>query len=105
MMATSSLPLEAIRRTIVSAIDLIIQVSRLHDGSRRVMSISEVIGLEGQSVVMEEIFRFQPTGHAHEDKIDGHYETSGLMQRSVLMEKAQFFGLQAELSSVFRGRV
>lgn len=102
MMATSSLPLEAIRRTIVSAIDLIIQISRLHDGSRRLMSISEVVGLEGQSVVMEEIFHFQPDSVQQEGKVVGNYVTSGLMQRSVLMEKARFFGLQDELNVVFR---
>ncbi|MFM2480192.1 CpaF family protein [Celerinatantimonas sp. YJH-8] len=102
MMATSSLPLEAIRRTIVSAVDVIVQISRLHDGSRRLMSISEVVGLEGNSVVMEEVFRFQPDAVQNaEGKVSGHYVTSGLMQRSVLVEKAQFFGLQHELNSIF----
>ncbi|MFM2483648.1 CpaF family protein [Celerinatantimonas yamalensis] len=104
MMATSSLPLEAIRRTIVSAVDVIIQISRLHDGSRRLMSISEVVGLEGQSVVLEEIFRFQPDATQIEGKVAGSYVTSGLMQRSVLMEKARFFGLQNDLNSVFGRR-
>lgn len=102
MMATSSLPLEAIRRTIVSAVDVIIQISRLHDGSRRITSISEVVGLEGNSVVLEEIFKFQPDAvQQAEGKVSGHYVTSGLMQRSVLVEKAQFFGLQHELNSIF----
>lgn len=107
MMATSSLPLEAIRRTIVSAVDLIIQISRLHDGSRRLMSITEVVGLEGNSVVMEELFQFQPDATQTPDgKVSGHYMTSGLMQRSILMEKARFYGLQSELNSIFeRGRV
>lgn len=102
MMATASLPLEAIRRSIVSAIDLVVQVSRLHDGTRRVTNISEVIGLEGDSVVMEEIFRFRSTGHAHEGKIEGVYETAGLMQRSVLVEKAGFYGYSNEVSNIFR---
>ncbi|CAM4073069.1 CpaF family protein [Vibrio neonatus] len=102
MMATNSLPLEAIRRTIVSAVDIIVQVSRLHDGSRKVMSICEVVGLEGQSVVLEEIFKFQPTlGHSSEGKVQGNFVTAGLMQRSVLMEKARFFGLQDKLSAAF----
>ncbi|ENM3882988.1 MULTISPECIES: CpaF family protein [Vibrio] len=103
MMATSSLPLEAIRRTIVSAVDLIIQISRLHDGSRKVMSITEVMGLEGSSVVLEEIFRFQPNLRQSEDgKVNGHFITSGLMQRSVLYEKARFFGLEEKLAQAFR---
>ena len=103
MMANNNLPLEAIRRTIVSAVDLIIQISRLHDGSRKVMNITEVVGLEGSNVVMEEIFRFQPSYQASEDgKVRGNFITAGLMQRSVLVEKAKFFGLEEQLMAAFR---
>ncbi|WP_281832695.1 CpaF family protein [Vibrio nigripulchritudo] len=103
MMATNNLPLEAIRRTIVSAVDLVIQISRLHDGSRKVMSISEVVGLEGSSVVLEEIFRFQATGeHSDDGKIKGNFITAGLMQRSVLVEKSRFFGLENQLNEAFQ---
>ncbi|WPC76452.1 CpaF family protein [Vibrio porteresiae] len=103
MMANNNLPLEAIRRTIVSAVDLIIQISRLHDGSRKVMNITEVVGLEGSNVVMEEIFRFQPSYQANEDgKVRGNFITAGLMQRSVLVEKAKFFGLEEQLMAAFR---
>ncbi|MDA0127744.1 CpaF family protein [Vibrio sp. MarTm2] len=105
MMATNNLPLEAIRRNIVSAVDLVIQISRLHDGSRKVMSISEVVGLEGQSVVLEEIFRFVPNQMQGDDgKVRGNFMTAGLMQRSVLVEKAKFFGLDAQLSQLFAAR-
>ncbi len=103
MMATNSLPLEAVRRMIVSAVDLVVQISRLHDGSRKVMSITEVVGLEGDSVVLEEIFAFKPSAVGNEGgKIRGNYLTSGLMQRSVLMEKARFFGLEDKLNQAFR---
>ncbi len=103
MMATNNLPLEAIRRTIVSAVDIIIQISRLHDGSRKVMNITEVMGLEGQSVVMEELFRFQANHHQSQDgKVEGNFITPGIMQRSVLMEKARFFGLEQQLANAFR---
>lgn len=102
MMAANNLPLEAIRQTIVSAVDIIIQISRLHDGSRKVMSITEVIGVEGSNVVLEEIFSFQPTHDGtNKGKVQGHFITSGLMQRSVLVEKAKFFGLENELKAVF----
>jgi pilus assembly protein CpaF len=105
MMATNNLPLEAIRRNIVSAVDLVIQISRLHDGSRKVMSVSEVVGLEGQSVVLEEIFRFVPNQMQGEDgKVRGNFVTAGLMQRSILVEKARFFGLDAQLSQLFAAR-
>lgn len=103
MMANTNLPLEAIRRTIVSAVDLIIQVSRLHDGRRKITSISEVVGIEGQSVVIEEIFRFQASYQAgnEEGNVQGDFVTNGLMQRSVLQEKARFFGLAPQLSDIF----
>jgi pilus assembly protein CpaF len=102
MMATNNLPLEAIRRTIVSAVDLVLQISRLHDGSRRVMSISEVIGLEGSNVVLEEIFRFEPLpGQPGDEKVQGRFVSAGLMKRSVLVEKARFFGLEGNLDSIF----
>ncbi|USD64735.1 CpaF family protein [Vibrio sp. SCSIO 43136] len=103
MMATSNLPLEAIRRTIVSAVDLIIQISRLHDGSRKVMNITEVVGLEGQNVVMEELYRFKP-GHQNPNstKVEGNFVTAGLMKRSILVEKARFFGLEAQLEAAFQ---
>ncbi|WP_063658349.1 CpaF family protein [Aliivibrio fischeri] len=103
MMATNNLPLEAVRRTIVSAVDIVIQISRLHDGTRKVMSISEVVGLEGNNVVLEEIFAFKPNKEQNEDgKVKGNYFTSGLMQRSVLMEKARFFGMEDKIQSAFR---
>jgi pilus assembly protein CpaF len=103
MMATNNLPLEAIRRTIVSAVDIIIQISRLHDGSRKVMYITEVVGLEGQNVVMEELFRFQAHHNQSPDgKVKGDFITPGLMQRSVLMEKARFFGLEGQLAKAFK---
>ncbi len=103
MMATSNLPLEAIRRTIVSAVDIVIQISRLHDGSRKVMSITEVVGLEGQNVVLEELYRFKPEySNPNADKVDGNFVTAGLMKRSILVEKARFFGLEAQLESAFQ---
>ncbi|MGR6833240.1 CpaF family protein [Aliivibrio wodanis] len=102
MMATNNLPLQAIRRSIVSAVDIVIQISRLHDGTRKIMSISEVIGLEGDNVVLEEIFKFQPSKVQDEtNKVKGHFLTSGLMQRSVLMEKARFFGMEDTIQAAF----
>jgi len=102
MMSSSSLPIAAIRQMIVSATDLIIQVNRLHDGSRKVTSISEVMGLEGDKVVLEEIFAFKTEVQQQRDKVVGQFVTAGIMERSVLMEKARFFGLDTELSAIFR---
>lgn len=94
MMATASLPISAIRRTIVSAVDLIVQVKRLHDGSRKVMYISEIIGMEGDSVVMEDIFRYEASSDFKDGKMVGEFRTPGLSTRSVIYERAKFFGLE-----------
>jgi len=101
MMGTATLPLEAIRRTIVSSVDLIVQIRRLHDGSRKVMSIAEVIGLEGASVVLEEIFTFEAGYSEDSNKVVGEFVTPGLMKRSVLFEKARFFGVTDVLEGIF----
>ncbi|BFN31300.1 CpaF family protein [Vibrio harveyi] len=101
MMATASLPLEAIRRTIVSAVDLIVQVRRLHDGSRKILFISEIVGLEGDNVVMEDIFRFENNGMNDDGKISGEFRTPGLSKRSVIYERAKFFGLDGALQELF----
>ena len=103
MMATPNLPLEAIRRHIASAVDLVIQISRLHDGSRKVMSVSEIVGIEGDTIVIEEIFRFTPDGENHEGKVRGEFSSAGLINRSVLRTKARFFGVEDTLNSAFSG--
>ncbi|MFA0611679.1 MULTISPECIES: CpaF family protein [Vibrio] len=101
MMATASLPISAIRRTIVSAVDLIVQVKRLHDGSRKVMYITEIIGMEGDSVVMEDIFRYEATSNFKDGKMEGEFRTPGLSTRSVIYERAKFFGLEQAVKEIF----
>ncbi|GAD88339.1 TadA protein [Vibrio halioticoli NBRC 102217] len=101
MMANLALPLAAIRRTIVSAVHLIIQVNRLRDGSRKVTSISELYGLEGEAPVMEEIFRFAPDDEQTKDKVSGQFVTSGLPSRSQIHISASEYGLSRELEAAF----
>jgi pilus assembly protein CpaF len=103
MMASLNQPLDAIRRTIVGAVHLVVQVNRQRDGSRKITSISEVVGLEGENVVMEELFKFQPAEGQSMDKVLGEYVSPGIMQRSILMQRAAYFGLQDELMLAFRG--
>jgi len=103
MMANLNQPLDAIRRAIVSAIELVVQVNRLRDGSRKITSISEIVGLEGDSVVMEEIFRFQYDEVGYGEAVRGRFMTEGLMQRSELVKKAHFYGLYEELMQAFQG--
>ena len=82
---------------------MIIQVSRLHDGSRKITSISEVMGMEGDSVVMEEIFRFEPSVTQPAEKVSGQFKTAGLISRSALRTKARFFGMEDALEQAFQG--
>lgn len=103
MMANLNLPLTAIRRTIVSAVHLVIQVSRMRDGSRKITSIAELIGIEGDNPVMEELFRFQSDDIQSQEKISGQFLSAGIMQRSMLMRQASYYGLQDELLEAFNG--
>lgn len=78
LMAGMELPLKVIREQIASAIDLIIQQTRLKDGSRKVTSITEVSGMEGDTIVMTEIFRFDQSGVSQEGQVIGNLIPTGI---------------------------
>lgn len=77
MMSGMELPSRAIREQIASAVDIVIHESRLSDGSRKVVAISEVTGLEGNQVVMQELFAFHQTGVGDNGKVCGEFRPSG----------------------------
>ncbi len=107
MMASAGLPLEAIRRNISSAVNIIVQASRLNDGSRKVMNITEIMGMENGQVVLQDIFTFEATRErTKEGKIVGEFVNHGILSHSCVFEKAQMFNLGSELRSIFaRGEV
>jgi len=78
LMAGMELPLKVIREQIASAIDLIIQQSRMKDGSRKVTSVTEVSGMEGDTIVMTEIFKFEYTGISKEGEVLGSLVPTGI---------------------------
>ena len=79
LMAGMDLPLKAIRQQVAGAIDLIVQLKRLKDGSRKVTSITEVIGMEGETITMQEIFKFEPKGaDPQTGKIIGEFNPTGI---------------------------
>lgn len=78
MMAGMDLPLKVVRQQISSAIDLIIQQSRLKDGSRKVTAITEVAGMEGETVVLTDIFKFEQTGVGQDGVILGELKATGI---------------------------
>ena len=90
MMSDIKVPKEAISRQIADSVELIIQVKRLRDGSRRVTNITEVIGMEGPVIVTQELFKFEYLDESADGKIIGEYRSMGL--RPYTLEKAKQFG-------------
>jgi pilus assembly protein CpaF len=78
LMAGMDLPLKVVRQQISSAVDLIIQQTRLKDGSRKVTAITEVVGMEGDVVVLTDIFKFEQTGIGEHGKILGELRATGI---------------------------
>jgi len=83
MMSGVEIPQRAIREQVAGAVDLIIQITRLADGSRRVTSITEVVGMEEGVISLQEIFRFQQTGVAENRRILGYHTATGVLPRIV----------------------
>ncbi|MEZ0392219.1 MAG: ATPase, T2SS/T4P/T4SS family [Pseudobdellovibrionaceae bacterium] len=79
MMSGMELPVRAIREQISTAVHLIVQISRLSDGSRRVTSITEVCGMQGETVTLQEIFKFKETGFDKNRRILGQFQSSGMV--------------------------
>lgn len=77
LMAGMELPSSAIREQIASAIDLIVQQSRLPDGSRKIVKISEVTGREGDQILLQDIFVFEQTGVSPSGHVEGHHTATG----------------------------
>jgi pilus assembly protein CpaF len=81
-MANLNLPDKAIRHQIASAINLIIQVSRMSDGTRRVTNISEITGMEGDVITMQDIFVFERSGINAEGKVTGRFRATGIRPKA-----------------------
>jgi pilus assembly protein CpaF len=95
-MAGIDMPLKAMRSQISSAVNLIVQASRLQDGSRRMTSITEITGMEGDVISMQEIFRFQRVGLTPDNKIIGHFTATGV--RSHFSERFRMWGFDVPAS-------
>ena len=87
------------RAQIASAIQIVVQVGRLSDGRRRVMSVSEITGMEGETITMQEIFRFKISGRDLEGLVLGHFEATGI--RPKFLGEAQSHGIELP-SELFR---
>ncbi|HJR82206.1 MAG TPA: CpaF family protein [Anaerolineales bacterium] len=92
LMAGMDLPLKVVRQQISSAVDLIIQQTRLKDGSRKVTAITEVVGMEGDIVVLTDIFKFEQTGLGENGKILGELKATGI--RPIFTPRLEAAGLK-----------
>ncbi len=82
----------AMRQQIASAVNLVIQVARLTDGTRRIVSVSEITGMEGETITMQEIFQFERTGVDGTGKVIGRFRTNGIRPR--FAERLKQYGMQ-----------
>jgi pilus assembly protein CpaF len=73
-----NIPERAVRQQIASAVNIIVQVSRMSDGSRRVTGVSEITGMEGEVITMQDIFVFERTGISPQGKVMGRFRATGI---------------------------
>ncbi len=93
-----SLPAKTIREMIVGSIDVVVQASRLRDGSRRIMCVTEVMGLEGDTIVLQDILKYEITGEDENGKIVGSHRGTGI-GRPRFWERAQYYNLEKDLAT------
>jgi pilus assembly protein CpaF len=96
-MAGLDMPMRSIRAQISSAIHVVIQVARLVDGRRKIVSLSELTGMEGEIVTMQEIFHFRQTGMSAEGHVQGRFEATGIRPRFLDQVNQHGITLPAEL--------
>jgi pilus assembly protein CpaF len=99
LMSGMELPVRVVREQIASAVDLIVQQSRMADGSRKVTAITEVVGMEGDTVVLTDIFKFEQTGVSTNGKVIGELKPTGIrplfgpkLETAGFKLKAEIFG-------------
>jgi pilus assembly protein CpaF len=91
MMADLEIPTRVILQQLTSAIKLVVQVSRLQDGTRKILSISEVLGIQDDQVHLQEIFTFERTGVNDAGKVQGRYRATGTTPR--ILERLRVSGI------------
>jgi pilus assembly protein CpaF len=90
-MAGLNLPPKAIRQQISDAVNMVIQISRMRDGKRRVTHISEIVGMEGDVITMQDLYLYQYSGEDEQGNLKGEHVSTGL--RPAFYERAEYYGL------------
>jgi pilus assembly protein CpaF len=94
-MGVANLPPKAIRSQIAGSLQLIVQISRMRDGIRRITHITEVMGMEGEVVVTQDLFTYEFKGETVDGKLHGAFKSSGL--RPYFLPRAAYYGLDKVL--------
>ena len=97
LMAGMDLPLKVVRQQVSSAVDLIVQQTRLKDGQRKVTAVTEVAGMEGDIIVLSDIFKFNQTGVTSDGKVLGEVSATGIRPNFTPRLEAAGFKLSAEV--------
>jgi pilus assembly protein CpaF len=97
LMAGMDLPLKVIRQQVSSAVDLIIQQTRLKDGARKVTAITEVAGMEGDTIVLTDLFKFEQTSVTTDGKVIGQLKPTGIRPLFTPRLEASGFKLPPEI--------
>lgn len=100
-MATANLPTRAIRQQIVGAVNLIIQVARMRDGIRRVTQVTEVVGMEGEVVTLQDLFTYEYHGEAPDGTLIGEFRAAPV--RPHFTPRAAYYGLDRALLAAMKG--
>ena len=96
------LPIKAMRQQIASAVDLIVQANRLQGGARKVTHITEIVGMEQETIVMQDIYRYQQEGISENGRAIGHFQATGI--RPAFMGRLEAAGVRLP-ASTFRERI
>ncbi len=94
-LAGINLPAKAVRTQIADAVDMIVQISRMRDGMRRVTHITEIVGMEGDIITTQDLYNFEFEGEGSDGNLQGSFKSSGL--RPFFAQKAAYFGLEQRL--------
>jgi pilus assembly protein CpaF len=92
-----SLPAKTIREMIVGSVDIVVQATRLRDGSRRITHITEVIGMEGDVIVTQDLLLYEMDGEDANGKIIGEHKSTGIA-RPAFWDRARYFNLERQLA-------
>ncbi len=96
-----NLPLSTLRSQIAGSINMVVQISRMRDGSRKITQIEEIVGMEGEVIITQTLFYFKPTGLSEDGKLQGQFICNGVKPR--FNEQASYYGLEQEMADTLRG--